>query len=211
MADTQADGTILLYKAGWQGIKVRFLMWLMAAVFVGSLYWGYSLALTYGTAPGDGGVLAPLGARIGVAAIVWVLGFSFAFGMWLFGRYYIGKLWAVPADRSLRIATYRFIGSRLDTVAMSEIAGATKHRDRIDRDDFLGALTGISVNAPYLKIRLRGRRWPLILDLQGLVKNVPGVTESTTPGASSVASQTHSRHGFTRHRRLRGGGQSARQ
>ena len=161
----------LLYSAGRQSMKVRFLMWFALACAGAAVWEGYDLLLTYGTLPPDGGVLAPLPTRLAWAASVSLIGLSFAYGMWLYGRYAVREIRLVPGDQTFRIATYRFIGSRVETVAIGEVVVATKRHDRIKTGDFLALVSGLTVDAPWLSVRLRGRRWPLVLDLQGVVAN----------------------------------------
>ncbi len=179
-----ADPTII-YTAGGQALKVRFVMWLTLGAAAAAVWTGYYLLLTYGTRPADGGVLAPLPVRLAWALSVSAIGLSFAYGMWLYGRYAVREIRMVPGDRTLRIATYRFLGSRVETMPISDLAGATKRHDRIDRGDALGMLTGISVDAPWLRVRLKGRRWPLVLDLQGVVANKARLAELLGPRAGA--------------------------
>jgi hypothetical protein len=161
----------VIFDAGRQALKVRFLMWLSLVCAAGAVYWGQDLLRTFGTRPADGGVLAPLAVRIAWGGSVAALGLGFAFGMWLYGRYAIREILLIPAERRLRIATYRFVGRRVETFEFSDVTGATARRDRFQATDVFGAPKGISVDAPWLAIRLRGRRWPLVLDLQGLVSD----------------------------------------
>jgi hypothetical protein len=159
----------VVYRAGTQALKVRFLMWLSVACAVFAVTAAVNLFQTYGTRPADGGVLAPIGARIAWSGTVAALGLGFVFGMWLYGRYSIRELRWRRGQNQLLISTYRFIGSRTDALNVAEIAGATAKRDRFQGRDIFWAPTGLTVDAPWLAVRLRGRRWPLVLDLQGIV------------------------------------------
>jgi hypothetical protein len=161
----------VIYRAGRQAVKVRFLMWFSLACAAGALVAARDLFLTYGTRPADGGVLASLAVRMAWSGTVAALGLGFAFGMWLYGCYAVREIWWLPAEHRLRIVTYRFVGSRTETVGAAEITGAQARRDRFRATDLLGNPAGISVDAPWIAVRLQGRRWPLVLDLQGLVTN----------------------------------------
>jgi hypothetical protein len=120
----------ILFRAGRQAWKVRLLTWLSLACAAGAMVAAQDLLLTYGTRPADGGVLAPLAVRIAWSGTVATLGLGFAFGMWLYGCYAIREIWWLPAEHRLRIVTYRFVGSRTETVDAAEIAGATARRER---------------------------------------------------------------------------------
>jgi hypothetical protein len=144
-------------------------MWFSVACAVFALVSAVNLFQTYGTRPADGGVLAPLAVRIAWGGTVAALGLGFVFGMWLYGRYSIREIGWLRTENRLLIKTYRFIGSHTDALDVADITGVTAKRDRFQGRDIFWAPTGLSVDAPWLAVRLRGRRWPLVLDLQGIV------------------------------------------
>jgi len=149
----------LLYDAGRQLRKVRGIMWLSLACALGGLYWGFDLARHYGLAPGDGGVLAPLGVRLAWGAGVALLGLAFAAGMDLYGRHYIARAWLDEAGGRLRIETLRWWGRAALTVPVSEVLGSRYMRGKMS-----GA---VEVDAPWFNVRIKGQPWVLILDAQG--------------------------------------------
>ena len=77
-----ADPT-LLFHAGRQALRVRFIMLLSLASAAGALYSGVDLVRYYGLAPADGGVLRPLWQRAALGLFVAGLGVAFLYGMWL--------------------------------------------------------------------------------------------------------------------------------
>lgn len=136
-----------VYHAGTQGRKVRALAWLALAALLGGL-WGGADALADGDA-GGAALFAGMGGLF-LALIV------------VFLDHYAAAISIDFKAGATRIDTPRLIG----------------HRRRIYRlDDLLGAgyEAGESytikhhVRAPYVKLRVRGRRWPFIIDMQGRI------------------------------------------
>lgn len=150
-----------IFDAGRQLAKVRGFMLVSLPLALAACWWGWSLFQTYGTAPGDGGVLAPVGQRLAWGLAVAGLGLSLACGAWLYGRLYVAALGYDASTDQLHVRTVSFFGSRLMSVASADILGSTFYHGELINP------AGVSVNAPWHTIRVRGRGLPLILDAQG--------------------------------------------
>ena len=154
----------LIYRATSQVWKVRAMMWLSLVVAIWFAWWGWDMLQTYGIRPADGGVLAPLWQRLAWALFLWVFGFSFLGGMWLYGTVYVSSLWVDEAAGRLQIRTLGFIGSFggwRQSYRLNDVVGADYHAGQFDNPG------GVSVDAPWISVRIRGRKWPLIVDVQG--------------------------------------------
>jgi hypothetical protein len=157
-----------IFRAGSQETKVRFVMFLSLACAGGALYWSVDLVQHYGLAPADGGALAPLWQRIAWGVGVAALGVSFMAGMWVYGRYYVAEICRVPDSRRLRLRTVTFFGSELHEIDPAEMSVGKRHAGQLTTFDVSNPLlVKQHVQAPWRAIHLKGRRWPLILDLQG--------------------------------------------
>lgn len=163
----------VVFDAGPQLRKVRVVMWLAVACAIAGTWWGWSLALTFGLAPGDGGVLRPLPTRMAVGATVAGLGLLFASGMWLFGRQYIAEIRQGPGDDAITVRTTHLVGTTARTYAASQVRLGRRHEGRSStrslEDPFI---EGIRVHAPWRAVHVPGRRIPLILDGQGWFKGL---------------------------------------
>lgn len=170
----------LLYRAGRQLWKVRFVMLLSLAAALLSLYAGYRLFQTYGLAPADGGVLAPLWQRAAWGVTVGGLGVGFAVGMWFYGRNYVSQMTLLAEGSRVRLKMLTFIGSTTAEIPLSDFKGAGYHEGK-----FCDPRTGrLMVDAPWLAVRATGRRFPLVLDLQGEIpdaRKLHGVLEGKMP------------------------------
>jgi hypothetical protein len=142
---------IPLYTAGRQLTKVRALMLLSIACLLGGAWWWWS------SAP------IPCGdSSDGPAALIMIaFGAAFAAGMWVYGRCYAAHIDFEPTRRQLHVRTVRFWGSTLRLVDVSDIQGYQVHDGRVYVRDV--------VDAPWVSVRLRGRRLPLLIDAQGKV------------------------------------------
>ena len=149
-----------LFRAGGQLKKVRALMGFSLLCAAGAVWAGSNLALTYGLNPADGGELAPLPVRLAWGVGVALIGISFAAGMYLYGRCYVAQLDFDEQAKQFRIRTVRFLGSSEQTVNPADILRSRHHSGKFQTP-------GVSVNAPWTSLKIRGRRWPLILDAQG--------------------------------------------
>ena len=150
-----------LYSAGFQLVKVRALMLVSLACAAAACWWGWDLLLTLGLRPADGGVLQPFWIRLLVGGLVASLGLAFAIGMWIYSRFYVASLAHDPFTGCLIVRTPRFIGSRTESIAPSEIMGTSFRRGAFVNPG------GVSVDAPWHALQFRGRRLYFIIDARG--------------------------------------------
>jgi len=157
---------IQIYTAGTQLLKVRALMILSLVCALAASWWGWDLFQTQGLRPADGGVLAPLATRLALGVGVASLGIAFAVGMWVYGRLYVGALQYDQTAQALHFRTIGFAGSGDMVIAESDVLGSTYQPGQTFNTD------GVSVDAPWIKVAIRGKRLPLILDAQGSFSDV---------------------------------------
>ena len=148
-----------LYRAGRQLTKVRTIMLLSLAIAALSIWWGVGLAQTYGLNPGDGGVIRPFGQRMMMGVFVAALGAAFAIGMWIYGRCYAARIDFDADIQQLHLHTVRFAGTALEIVDVGAVGTSRWHHGELQ--------LRISVNAPWISVRMPGRRLPLLIDAQG--------------------------------------------
>lgn len=159
-APPEAGGLTAVYHADWQGKKVMGMLWFSIAVCLGCLYWAYDLSRTYGLSPGDGGVLRPLGERLGWAGVVAAFGLTFAVGMIAYARKYIHGVWLDGSAQQIRFETLRLWGAARFSVPPGDVVGS-----RYQAGQF--ATPSHTVNTPFYFVYIRGHRLPYILDGQG--------------------------------------------
>lgn len=152
---------IEIFRAGGQLIKVRAIMWLAAGCAAAALYYGWVLFQSYGLRPADGGALAPIGQRLGWLLGLGGMGLAFLAGMWAYGRCYVARIGYDQAGQRLHFRTLSFVGSHEHVHHVSDVRASTFQSGRFINPD------GVSVNAPWYNVYLKGRRLPLVLDVQG--------------------------------------------
>lgn len=150
-----------IYRAGSQLLKVRAIMLMSLACAVAACWYGWVIFESYGLRPADGGVLAPLGTRIAFGGCLALLGLAFAAGMWLYARLYATRIGYDEAAGTLRIRTAGFLMGAETVHPQSDVIESDWVAGRFDDPG------GVLVDAPWIKLRLRDRRWPLIVDAQG--------------------------------------------
>ncbi len=150
-----------IYRAGFQLTKVKAMMILAALVALAGLYWGWSLFNSVGLSPGDGygGVLAPVGVRLAWGLTVAALGLAFLAGMWVYGRHYATRIRYDQAADALHVETLEFLANRNKVYSVADVVGAGYQHGRVE---------GEGVKAPWFTLRVQGRRWPLVVDAQGI-------------------------------------------
>lgn len=155
----------LVYDAGWQGKKVRGLIWLLLAFAV----------LCFWLAFMEPDVLPPpevetAAERLFATVLAITIGVVSSLGILVYGRCYIGRM-EVEDDGTLRIRTVGPIGSPEHVLRPGDIVSG------VYRDGHLRA-NGQTVNAPWFTVRVRGRRLPLILDPQGDVLDATRIEQA---------------------------------
>jgi hypothetical protein len=153
----------VLYRAGRQGMKVRVVLIASLVTALITQYTALYLFQTHGTAPADGGVLAPLWQRATWAGVVSALGLGFAAGMIVYGRQYVDAL-EVLDDKRLRLTTLSWWGGRVPILLEpSSLQAIAWHRGETKLPK------SPHVRAPWMSVRMPGRRFPLVLDMQGQI------------------------------------------
>ncbi len=147
-----------------QARKVRIVFW-ASLVACGLAFWGgWEVFLTFGLSEADGGVLRPLWERLALGGAVAGLGAAFAGGMLL----YI-SLYALRIERSgdrVSITTMTPLGRQVRVYGITELGESAYHHGRARHVHESGARGGIWVNAPWITLRVVGRRFPFVIDLQ---------------------------------------------
>ena len=147
-----------IFDAGRQRWKIWFAV-LISLLCGGVLIWlgGYTLQ-SYGLEPVDGGVLKPLVSRILLGGAFALFGAAIVAGILVYLWCYVTRIEVDDAGDGFHIAV---AGTRRRlSIQPGDVVRAGFHEGRSHAG-------GISVNAPWYSVRLRGRRLPLIVDLQG--------------------------------------------
>ena len=145
-----------------QALKVRLVLWgaLIACAF--ALYGGWTIFETFGLSPGDGGELRPFAQRLAFGGGVAALGLIFAGGMILYASLYVMHM-AREGDR-VTIETMSVAGTREQAFDASAFAGGRSYKGQVPITPFAPG-----VNAPWVTLRVAGRRLSFILDVQAEV------------------------------------------
>ena len=146
----------------FDGGPQRWKIWLVVPLSLlcgGALVWlGGYLFTSYGLQPVEGGVLKPLSTRILLGTGFGTSGLAIIAGILAYLQCYVSRIEADDAGGGYRVTVAGW-GPKLefppDAVA------------RTGFNDGISHAGGISVNAPWYSLRLRERRLPLIIDLQG--------------------------------------------
>jgi hypothetical protein len=155
-----------IFNAGWQLKKVWFVAVISLASGIALTWLGAWLFRTYGLEPLDGGVLKPLTTRILLGGWFAAAGLAIIAGILLYLYCYVARIEADDAGPGFRV-TLATPGRKL-IVNPDDVV-------RVGYSDGISHAGGISVNAPWYSVRLRGRRFPLIVDMQGDFLDEPAV------------------------------------
>jgi hypothetical protein len=147
-----------IFDAGPQRWKIWFVVLICVVCGAALVFPGGYLFLNYGLHPDDGGVLKPLMSRILMGAVFVVPGMAIVAAMLLYLRCYVMRIEADEVEGGYRIALAA-PGQAL-TIGHDDIT-------RVGYNEGISHAGGMSVNAPWYSLRLRGRRFPLIIDLHG--------------------------------------------
>jgi len=155
----------LVYDAGWQGKKVRALTWFLLAVGVLFVWLGFLEPDVLPPPEVETATERLLASVFAVAA-----GLATAGGMLLYGRCYIGRM-EMEDDGTLRIRTVGPFGSPEHVLRPGDIVSGVYHDGKLTTRKH-------RVNAPWLTVRVRGWRLPLILDPQGAVLDAARIEQA---------------------------------
>jgi hypothetical protein len=144
----------LVYDAGWQGKKVRGLIWFLLA-FAVLCFWLAFLEPAVLPPPEVETAAERLFARVFAITV----GLVSSLGILLYGRCYIGRM-EVEDDGTLRVRTVGPFGSPEHVLHPDDVVRGKFHDGRFHTYKH-------QVDAPWFTVRVRGRRLPLILDPQG--------------------------------------------
>ncbi len=163
-----------LFSNRSQAIKVRLVLWVSVPVCAGALYAGGSIIEPYGLYPGDSGVLGRFGEHLVLGIFVAALGLAFAAGMMVFASVYATHLTRQGDQVIIDTLTPWGIGTRRYELDISEIGQSAYHHGRFDRPVSTGAGMPIfqRVNAPWISMRIAGRSFPFVFDLQAEIINI---------------------------------------
>ncbi|MGD9868062.1 MAG: hypothetical protein AB7U38_08725 [Hyphomicrobiales bacterium] len=136
--------------------KLRMLLWGGYAACAGMLWWGWDLSRTYGLNPGDGGVLRPLWERLAFGGFTAFLGLGFAASMILMTRIYVTRLMRDGKRLVIETLTALGVGARRIEVPVGAVKGGSYHHGSGPN----------GVDAPWITLRVQGRRIPFMLDVK---------------------------------------------
>jgi hypothetical protein len=157
----EPDGPVEIFRAGWQGTKVRAVQVLVLVVMVPALLWGaVDAALNAGEIRSQAGEVVSWPVRYGTAAFMLALAVGAAVGMVVYGWCYVTRAVWDPASGRCRLTLAGLgVPARLEVPAAAVAPSLYQHGQ--------GGGAGILVSAPWYRIRVGGRRLPLVLDAQG--------------------------------------------
>lgn len=146
----------VIFDAGRQRWKIWFVVLISLATGGALVVLGGWMIQSYGLHPAEGGVLKPLATRLLLGLGFGGSGLAIIAGILLYLQCYVFRIEGDEDTGEFRVA---LAGLRL-TIRAEEVV-------RAGFNDGVAHAGGISVNAPWYSVRLRGRRLPLIIDLQG--------------------------------------------
>jgi hypothetical protein len=148
----------VVFDAGPQRWKIWFVVLICVICGGGMVFAGGYLLLNYGMQAEDGGVLKPLTSRILMGGVFALPGLAIIAAIGLYLQLYVTRIEANEEGDGFRV-TVAGAGAP-QTINPADIVGS-------GYNDGISHAGGISVNAPWYSLRLRGHRFPLIIDLQG--------------------------------------------
>ena len=171
-----------LYTSGPQTKRVWFVVALSVVAAVGGVWGGVVLGQTYGLNAADGGVLKPLPIRLAWAVGCAAFGLGFFGGMVVYGFCYVTRLTHDAAAAALGV---RPLLGRARTIPEADVLRGDYREGRSDGR--------IRVNAPWYALRVRGRRLPYVIDLQGEVSDHAALARLVEGGGVRAGSGRGSR------------------
>ena len=166
----------MLFENRRRALKVRLVVWAVLLASLAMVWWGWDLSQSYGLSPGDGGMLRPPLERYGVGAAVAGLGLLFGLATMLFATHYATRVRRDGDRVAVETLGPLGLGTRTREHAVSQVEAY-----RYNHGEMRGG--GRKVEAPWMSLRIAGRRWGYILDwraepmlgggLSGLTKKKP--------------------------------------
>lgn len=147
-----------IFDAGPQRWKIWFVVLICLICGGGMVFAGGYMLLNYGMQPEDGGVLKPLTSRMLMGGVFALPGLAIIAAILLYLQLYVTRIEEDEVGDGFRVTIAGF-GPGL-TIDRHDLA-------RVRYNDGISHAGGISVNAPWYSLRLRDRRFPLIVDMQG--------------------------------------------
>lgn len=151
-----------IFDASHQQWKVRLWMWIALLSAGPILLYGWHLYQSYGLRPADGGVLAPHEKRMGWLVGLSLAGIAFPAAMRLFGHCYVTRIDHDPKARALHIHTLSFLGGCVNIHPVESVTRSTFHWEMFNTP------RAAKVRVPWGSVSVAGRRFPFIIDGQGL-------------------------------------------
>ncbi len=174
---------IKLLECRRQALKGRLLFWFFVVVAVWCVWGGWEIFQTYGLSQADGGVLKPLWERALFGAFIAAIGLSAMIGMWVYMGMYVVDL-TRHGDR-VKIVTLSPLGRQHFEYATSEVGKSAYYHGRVDYGVPSSSAKGLWVNAPWITLRVVGRRFPFVLDLQAEVINLAALRNLAEGGVQA--------------------------
>lgn len=165
----------VIFENRRQTLKVRLVMLLLLLPFsAGMMWWGWDLFQTYGLSPGDGGVLRPFSERIIAGGLVGGLGLITGVAMMIYAAHYAVRVLRDGDTVIVETLTPWALGNWRHAFPVTRVAGSSYYEGRLRTYKH-------NVNAPWLTLRIVGRRIPFMLDAQAetiLGSGLDGLTKA---------------------------------
>lgn len=159
----------VIFENRRQALKARLLTLLLILPFsAGMMWWGWDLFQTFGLSPGDGGVLRPLVERIAVGGFVGGLGLITGVAMMIYAMHYAVRVLRDGDRLHIETLTPWALGHWHYEFPVTQVEGTSFHEGRLRTYKH-------NVNAPWMTLRISGRRFPFILDAQAETMNGSGI------------------------------------
>ncbi|HEU4885737.1 MAG TPA: hypothetical protein VFT45_26110 [Longimicrobium sp.] len=156
----------VIFDAGPQRWKIWFVLLICLICGGGMIFAGGNMLMNYGMQPEDGGVLKPLASRMLMGGVFALPGAALIAAILLYLQLYVTRIEEDDVGDGFRVTVAGF-GSP-QTLSLDDVA-------RVSYNEGISHAGGMSVNAPWYSLRLRGRRFPLIVDMQGDFHDEPAV------------------------------------
>lgn len=146
----------VLFENHRQARKVRLVFVGSVLWWIGWSWWAYDMGRSFGLSPGDGGVLRPPSQRLAVAGLLWLIGFAPFAGMVVYCRVYLTRIERLRDEVCLTVLGW--LRPQTHRFPPAAFAGGGA---------YAGKMAGrISVDAPWMTLRVRGRWLPFVVDRQ---------------------------------------------